>query len=558
MAIIKNALTYGFGFNVTAAGPVDSRMRVNYLTDLTTVWGTSTDGVFTPNPDAPVYAGMQVIVNEQNKAYILKQQVAEGYTLDDKTQVVKNGLVYNKADDAPIAANPTDINNWVPVGTDFSGDIVDLDRRIDTLEYFNTNVVSKRLAVANDSGLATDANGGLIVKVAPNTDSFTNGVVVDSTGLKVSTYDLQQVEGNALQYNFIVNGETKTTINIPKDQFLKDVSFHATAETGVSVEAPYLKFVWDLDINEDLEGVQNVTYVPVKDLVDTYTPGDYITITNNVIDVNYAKVALNLTETLKLSEKWEALNANTAAIGDENSGLIADVAENASDISKLTGLKINNKSISTTSADGKTSIQDVILTGGDVVITGYTKGTASNLVATDTINQALGKLEARVDAAASGGVQTVNGMSGDVVIESGETNGTISVHQSGSDKVDVAVTGLKSAAFTDSTDYATSAQGSKADSAVQNVTISTNTGYPNNKIVTVTKGDDNAINLEFNCATISDIKAGSYLGELPAGGPLVRASVVAESFRTLDENKADKDTTYTKTEVDALFSWVEL
>lgn len=501
---------------------------------------------------------MQVIVNEQNKAYILKQQVAEGYTLDDKTQVVKNGLVYNKADDAPIAANPTDINNWVPVGTDFSGDIVDLDRRIDTLEYFNTNVVSKRLAVANDSGLATDANGGLIVKVAPNTDSFTNGVVVDSTGLKVSTYDLQQVEGNALQYNFIVNGETKTTINIPKDQFLKDVSFHATAETGVSVEAPYLKFVWDLDINEDLEGVQNVTYVPVKDLVDTYTPGDYITITNNVIDVNYAKVALNLTETLKLSEKWEALNANTAAIGDENSGLIADVAENASDISKLTGLKINNKSISTTSADGKTSIQDVILTGGDVVITGYTKGTASNLVATDTINQALGKLEARVDAAASGGVQTVNGMSGDVVIESGETNGTISVHQSGSDKVDVAVTGLKSAAFTDSTDYATSAQGSKADSAVQNVTISTNTGYPNNKIVTVTKGDDNAINLEFNCATISDIKAGSYLGELPAGGPLVRASVVAESFRTLDENKADKDTTYTKTEVDALFSWVEL
>ena len=37
MAIIKNALTYGFGFNVTAAGPVDSRMRVNSLTDLTTV-----------------------------------------------------------------------------------------------------------------------------------------------------------------------------------------------------------------------------------------------------------------------------------------------------------------------------------------------------------------------------------------------------------------------------------------------------------------------------------------------------------------------------------------
>lgn len=504
---------------------------------------------------------MQVIVNEQNKAYILKQQIAEGYTIDSKTQVVKNGLVYNKADDAPVAANPTNINNWVPVGTDFSGDIEDLDRRIDTLEYVNTNIVSKRLAVANDSGLTTDANGGLVVKVAPNTENFTNGIAIDGTGLKVSTYDLQPVEGNALQYKFIVNGETKTTINIPKDQFLKDASFHATAEAGVSVEAPYLKFVWDLDINEDLEGVQNVTYVPVKDLVDVYTADEvYINMTDsNVITLDISAVTSKVSENLDIANLSSTVSGHTAILnGTNNDGLIADVAENASDISKLTGLKINNKSISTTSigTDGKTSyiIQNVNLNGGDVVITGYTKGIASNLVATDTINQALGKLEARVDAAASGGVQTINGISGDVVIESGETNGTISVHQSGSDKVDVAVTGLKSAAFTDSTDYATSTQGSKADSAVQNVTITTSTGYPNNKIVTVTKGDDNAINLEFNCATISDIKGGAYLSELPAGGPLVRAAVVAESFRTLDDSKADKDTTYTKTEVDALFS----
>ena len=497
---------------------------------------------------------MMVVVNDQNKAYILKQQIADGYNIDAEKEIIKNGLVYNKSTDNPIPANPTDINNWVPVGTDFSGDISDLDGRIDTLEYINDNIVSKRLDVSTDSGLTTDTNGALAIKVAPNTENFTNGVVIDSTGLKVSTYDLQQVKGNALQYEFIVNGETKTTINIPKDQFLKDVSFHATPETGVSVEAPYLKFVWDLDINGDLEGVQNVTYVPVKDLVDTYTPGNYITITDNVIDVNYDRVALNLTETLKLSEKWKAIRDNTVAIGDANSGLIAAVAENTSDITNLAGLKINNNPISTTSTDGKTSIQDVILTGADVVITGYAKGTAGNLAATDTINQALGKLEARVDAAASGGVQTVNGISGNVVIDSGSTNGTISVHKSGSNKADVAITGLKSAAFTDSTDYATSAQGSKADSAVQNVTISTSTGYPNNKIVTVTKGDDNAINLEFNCATISDIKGGAYLSELPAGGPLVRASVVAESFRALNENKADKNTTYTKTEVDALFS----
>lgn len=113
---------------------------------------------------------MQVIVNEQNKAYILKQQVAEGYTIDPKTQVVKNGLVYNKADDAPIAANPTNINNWVPVGTDFSGDIEGLDSRIDTLETFKTNV-AKNLDLQSTSGLEYDDNSHLQVKVAPDTDT---------------------------------------------------------------------------------------------------------------------------------------------------------------------------------------------------------------------------------------------------------------------------------------------------------------------------------------------------------------------------------------------------
>lgn len=296
---------------------------------------------------------MQVIVNEQNKAYILKQQVAEGYTLDDKTQVVKNGLVYNKADDAPIAANPTDINNWVPVGTDFSGDISDLDSRIGTLEYINTNVVSKRLSLANDSGLTTNSDGGLAVKVTPNTENFTNGIVIDETGLKVSTYDLQQVEGNALQYKFIVDGETKTTINIPKDQFLKSATFHATAEEGVAVEAPYLKFVWDLDINPDLEGIQNVTYVPVKDLVDTYTAGDYVTISNNVVSVDINSLTAQIKSDISYDEITSNIETLTTTVGDDKTGLVADVAKNAEDIKSINGTL---ESLSSTVGEHSTTI----------------------------------------------------------------------------------------------------------------------------------------------------------------------------------------------------------
>lgn len=308
---------------------------------------------------------MTVVVNEQNKAYILKQQVAEGYTLDDKTQVVKNGLVYNKADDAPIAANPTDINSWVPVGTDFSGDISDLDGRIDTLETFKT-AVDARLSIADDSGLALDSLGGLKVNIAEDTDTFINGIDLDQNGaLKVSTYNLRARQttdaGFAAQYDFIRDGNVLTTINIPKDQFLKSATFHATAEDGVTTEAPYLKFVWDLDINPDLEGIQNVTYVPVKDLVDTYTEGDYITIQDNKVSVLYAKLRDDIAKDFKLADLATNVGTLTTTVGNETSGLVADVAKNTTDISSinsvLTPLSTTVEGHSTTIAQHTNSIQ---------------------------------------------------------------------------------------------------------------------------------------------------------------------------------------------------------
>ena len=56
--------------------------------------------------------------------------------------------------------------------------------------------------------------------------------------------------------------------------------------------------------------------------------------------------------------------------------------------------------------------------------------------------------------------------SGVRAVASGSTNGTISVNTNGT-SADVAVTGLGSAAYTSSSDYATAAQGGKADTAVQ-------------------------------------------------------------------------------------------
>lgn len=58
----------------------------------------------------------------------------------------------------------------------------------------------------------------------------------------------------------------------------------------------------------------------------------------------------------------------------------------------------------------------------------------------------------------------------------GTANGTISVTEEGGTAQDIAVKGLGSAAYTSSGDYATAAQGTKADSAVQSVTTGSTNG----------------------------------------------------------------------------------
>lgn len=308
---------------------------------------------------------MQVIVNEQNKAYILKQQVAEGYTLDDKTQVVKNGLVYNKADDAPIAANPTDINNWVPVGTDFSGDISDLSDRVDDIETDVENLTAK-LNVSNVSGLGVDDNNALSVKLVADSDNFINGLVATENGLAAATYQLKQRvtgvdDAYAAQYDFTTftpNGSVVTTINIPKDQVLKNAEILSVTEenlpyTGAKVGDKYIKF--------EFQNNNTPQYLAVQDLVDIYTAGDYIQISDtNVVSVNAVKLTLDLSKSLNLEEHWQQISTNTTAIGDASSGLVADVAKNTRDIStNATNIETLTRNIGTINDNITTINQNV-------------------------------------------------------------------------------------------------------------------------------------------------------------------------------------------------------
>lgn len=415
MAIIKNDLTYGYAFNITAAGPVDSRMRVNYINDLTTVWGTYANGKFTAYNGMNIYAGMMVVVNDQNKAYILKQQKAEGYTIDAQKEVVKNGLVYDKSTDNPIPANPTDINNWVPVGTDFSGDISDLSDRVDVVESILDDTVINN----TPSGLSL-TDDTLRVKID---DKNTNALTASPSGLYATSYDLSPVEnpaeGYASQYVFTkhgIAGDETVTINIPKDQVLKSAEILSVTEenlpyTGAKVGDKYIKF--------EFQNNNTPQYLAVQDLVDVYTADEtYIKMSEgNVITLDVAAVTNKIDELLNINATAATVTGLSAVLvgSDGKSGLVANVAKNTKDIGGVaealdTAVKDINSQISgiNTNISGLAGFQNTLKAEGIINRVDNTVSHGINLTSTEVGNSVVAKINVDIDTLAAAVIEAAD------------------------------------------------------------------------------------------------------------------------------------------------------
>lgn len=336
--IFNGMIPFASAIQPTGAQPLDDRVVVATLADLT---DATTFG------DAK-YNGMLVAVTETQQVYML---------IDD--------------------VNSTSSDAWVQIGKET--DLTDINTAISGL--------NAKLNVANNSGL--DATSALKVKI----DSTVEGNIlqVSENGLSVvasqSEYSLDAVtspaEGYASQYKFKKDGKVITTINIPKDQFLKSATFHATAEEGVSAQAPYLKFVWDIagrDMDPDLEGIQNTTYVPVADLVDTYTEGSYITIQDNVISVDESALdthinGLTVITTLQSSVELHTTHITSLQhqISNPDNGIIVRLDNYEEALSKLNEtVSGHTTSISTLTADVgnlKTSLTDYQVKDVDITST---------------------------------------------------------------------------------------------------------------------------------------------------------------------------------------------
>lgn len=199
--------------------------------------------------------------------------------------------------------------------------------------------------------------------------------------------------------------------------------------------------------------------------------------------IDLSAYATKIAVTSEINTKIETLDkADTAVTGQvvsavsETDGIItvsrralvvADIPTLA--ISKISGLDtaLNGKVPTTRTVNSKPLSANVVLAGADILVGG--DGTYGE----DDLQTAIKAMDSRITSVAASGVQSFGGQTGAITVDTANTtNGQVKFSMS-SKQLKGTVNGLKSAAYTESSAYATSAQGTKADSALQQANIAT-------------------------------------------------------------------------------------
>ena len=239
---------------------------------------------YVDNKDQTAYVGLtvSVVADGANNGLYYVERIADA---DNVTGLLVKVGSDTAADVSNIKADVTVLKNTV--GDEASGLVADVAKNAADIKLNSEAVAKKADIFTVGNGLSYVDNKINVVVSTTEGNSLSvdeNGLYVSVPEVDVPEYSLDSVEtpaeGYASQYEFKKDGVVLNTINIPKDQFLKEASYDADADE--------LVFVFNTAAGE------NTTRVNVADLVDTYTAGSYITITDNAIAVDYNSLKTKL------------------------------------------------------------------------------------------------------------------------------------------------------------------------------------------------------------------------------------------------------------------------
>lgn len=180
------------------------------------------------------------------------------------------------------------------------------------------------------------------------------------------------------------------------------------------------------------------------------------------LSISEAIEGLEYVDSPKTNELVSAVNQTGGVVSVTRRALIeTDIPTLAT--SKISGLDsaLAGKVPTTRTVNSKPLSTNVVLAGADILVGGDGTYSESDLQA------AIEAMDGRITSAAASGVQSFGGQTGAIIVDTANTtNGQVKFSMS-SKQLKGTVNGLKSAAYTESSAYATSAQGTKADSAIQ-------------------------------------------------------------------------------------------
>lgn len=204
-------------------------------------------------------------------------------------------------------------------------------------------------------------------------------------------------------------------------------------------------------------------YAKSADVANTYAAKTAVT-----SEINTKIETLDKADTAVTGQVVSAVSETNGIITVSRRALVvADIPTLA--ISKISGLEtaLNEKVPTTRTVNSKPLSANVVLAGADILVGG--DGTYGK----DDLQTAIKAMDSRITSVATSGVQSFGGQTGAITVDTANTtNGQVKFSMS-SEQLKGTVNGLKSAAYTESSAYATSAQGTKADSALQQANIAT-------------------------------------------------------------------------------------
>lgn len=287
---------------------------------------------------------------------------------------------------------------------------------------------------------------------APKATTYTKKEVDDKVASAVgSVYKMKGSVDNASALTALTGVVIGDVYNVIDAGTLNGEAFEAGSNfVAIKAGAGNKTGMWD-----KLGGTINLSDYAKKTEVPTLTAFNGLTTTvNGKVTAN-----ANITAGTKCKITYDAKGLVTAG-ADLTASDIPTLA-----ISKISGLDtaLNGKVPTTRTVNSKPLSANVVLAGADILVGGDGTYSESDLQA------AIEAMDGRITSAAASGVQSFEGRTGAITVDTANTtNGQVKFSMS-SKQLKGTVNGLKSAAYTEWTDYATSDQGAKADSAIQAV-----------------------------------------------------------------------------------------